>query len=154
MDLLKHYVRLHLTGASAAIELFSRGAAMQDEEARAVTQAIRGELFEERESLRGLAQRIGASEPRLPELAVKVGERLGRLKPNGSLVHRTALTDVIDLEAMHDAVSGKVAGWYALQQVTDARVDRSEVDRLLQQGLDQLERLRVLHQAAARRAFA
>ena len=154
MDFLKHYVRIHLTGAAAGIELFSRGTGLQDDEARKVTHQIRQELFEERAFLRGLAEGIGASDPRLPALAAQVGEKLGRLKPNGSLVHRTALTDVVDLEAMHDAVSGKVAGWYALLQVDDRRVDKAEVERLLQQGLDQVERLRVVHQASARRAFA
>lgn len=154
MDFLKHYVRIHLTGAAAGIELFSRGTGLQDEEARKVTHQIRQELFEERSYLRQLATSIGASEPHLPALTAKVSEKLGRFKPNGSLVHRTELTDVIDLETMHDAVSGKVAGWYALLQVDDKRVDKTEVERLLQQGLDQVERLRVVHQAAARRAFA
>ncbi len=153
MDLLAHYVRIHLTGASAGIELFSRGPGLDDPKARQITADIRGELFEERSWLRGFAREIGASEPLLVETVAKIGERVGRLKPNGSLLHRTPLTDVIDLETMHDAVSGKVAGWEALLQFDDPRADKAELERLLAQGHSQLERLRDRHRAAAKRAW-
>ncbi|KQY59808.1 hypothetical protein ASD11_09785 [Aeromicrobium sp. Root495] len=154
MDLLKHYVRLHLTAMSAGIDLFGRSEGIEDEEARKLATDVRHQLVEQREALRLVARRIGASEPRLPALAARAGERLGRLKPNGSLVHRTPLTDVVDLEAMHDVACGLVAGWSALQEVDDPRVDRDKVRRLLAQGQDQVERLRDVHRTAARRAFA
>ena len=154
MDHLAHYVRIHLTGAAAGIELFGRGENLHDPEARRGVRAIRQELVEERTWLLDLVERLGASDPTVPSLVAQVGEKIGRLKPNGSLVHRTALTDVVDLEAMHDAVSGKVAGWRALLQVDDPRVDTEDVERLLAQGLRQLETLSAAHEEAARRAFA
>ncbi len=154
MDLLAHYVRIHLTGAAAGIELFGRGADLHDPQARAATARIREELVEERAWLRSLVERLGSTEPTLTQVVAKVGERLGRLKPNGDLLHRTALTDVIDLETMHDAVSGKVAGWEALLELEDPRADRGDLERLHAQGLRQIAELKELHQAAARRAWA
>ncbi len=153
MDLLAHYVRIHLTGAAAGIELFGRGSNLWSPEARQVTAGIRGELYEERSWLRSFVKDIGSSEPTLTELAAKVGERVGRLKPNGKLLSRTPLTDVIDLESMHDAVSGKVAGWEALLQLDDDRADHAELERLLAQGHSQIDRLREQHRAAAARAW-
>jgi hypothetical protein len=154
MDLLAHYVRIHLTGAAAGIELFGRGSSLADATARETVAAIREELFGERDWLRGLAERLGTGEPTLARPLALVGERVGRLKPNGDLLHRTPLTDVVDLEAMHDAVSGKIAGWRALRQADDLRVPRSEVSGLLEQALRQRDDLSVLHEAAARRAFS
>ena len=154
MDLLAHYVRIHLTGAAAGIELFGRGADLDDPQARATTARIREELFEERAWLRSLVERLGSTEPTLTQVVAKVGERLGRLKPNGDLLRRTALTDVIDLEAMHDAVSGKVAGWEALLELEDPRADRGDRERLHDQGVRQIRDLKAHHQAAARRAWA
>lgn len=154
MDLLAHYVRIHLTGAAAGIELFGRGADLHDPQARATTARIREELFEEREWLRGLVERLGSTEPTLTQVVAKVGERVSRLKPNGDLLQRTELTDVIDLEAMHDAVSGKVAGWEALLELEDSRVDRAGLERLHAQGLRQIQDLKEHHRAAARRAWA
>lgn len=154
MDLLAHYVRIHLTGAAAGLELFGRGADLHDPQARTTTARIRGELVEERAWLRGLVERLGSTEPTLTQIVAKVGERVGRLKPNGDLLRRTALTDVIDLEAMHDAVSGKVAGWEALLELEDPRADRGDLERLHDQGLRQIQDLKELHRAAARRAWA
>ena len=154
MDLLAHYVRIHLTGAAAGIELFGRGTDLYDPEAQATTARIREELVEERAWLRDLVERLGSTEPTLTQIVAKVGERLGRLKPNGDLVRRTALTDVIDLETMYDAVSGKVAGWEALLELEDPRADRGDLERLHDQGLRQIRDLKELHRAAARRAWA
>lgn len=154
MDLLAHYVRIHLTGAAAGIELFGRGTDLHDPQARATTARIRDELLEERAWLRGLVERLGSTEPTLTQVVAKVGEHVGRLKPNGDLLRRTELTDVIDLEAMHDAVSGKVAGWEALLELQDSRVDRDELTRLHAQGLRQIADLKEHHRAAARRAWA
>ncbi|GAA1748832.1 hypothetical protein GCM10009710_31100 [Aeromicrobium alkaliterrae] len=153
MDLLAHYVRIHLTGAAAGIELFGRGSDLDDEDARQVAADIREELREERTWLLAFADTIDAAEPVVAETVAKIGEKVGRLKPNGDLLHRTPLTDVIDLETMHDAVSGKVAGWEALLQLDDEQVDRADLERLLAQGHSQLDRLRTLHRSAARRAW-
>ncbi|MCK5892392.1 MAG: hypothetical protein P1U38_14960 [Aeromicrobium sp.] len=154
MDLLAHYVRIHLTGAAAGLELFGRGADLHDPEARATTARIRHELVEERDWLRGLVKRLGSTEPTLAQVTAKLGERLGRLKPNGHLLHRTPLTDVIDLESMHDALSGKVAGWKALLEVEGLEEERDALERLLAQGQRQIEQVTDLHRVAARRAWS
>ncbi len=151
MDLLAHHLRIHLTGAAAGIELFGRGENLWDRDAREVVGRIRRELVEERRSLVDMVEALGSSDPALIATVARIGERVGRLKPNGDLLRRTPLTDVVDLEAMHDAVAGKVAGWRAM--LHSPRLDRPELQRLLDQGLRQLDELSALHERAAERAF-
>lgn len=149
MDLLAHHVRLHLVGAAAGIALFGRELA--DADARRETGRIRRELVAERRELVAIAESIGASDPILPSFGATVGERLGRLKPNGRLLHRTPLTDVVDLEAMRDAVAGKIGGWEAMLQ--SSRIDHEVLNRLLGQARRQHDTLGELHAQAASRAF-
>jgi hypothetical protein len=155
MDALGHYLRIHLTGSAGGIELFSRGEAMPDSTARETVLGIRDELVQEREQLLAMASRVGASPAPLAAVAAKVGERIGRLKPNGDLLHRTPLTDVVDLETMLVAVAGKIAGWQSLIAVADKhdglRLD--ELTALLEQARRQHEQLAGLHAAAAARAL-
>jgi len=151
MNLLARHVRIHLTGAAAGIELFGRGKQLWDAEARATVAAIRGDLGEERRELVRIAEDLGSSDPVAFSVAVRVGERLGRLKPNGNLLHRTPLTDVADLEAMRDAVAGKIGGWEALLHAP--QIDHHLVQRLLDQGQRQLDQLSQLHSRASHRAF-
>ncbi len=151
MDALGHYVRLHLTGSSAGIELFSRGSAFPDPEAREVVGRIRDELVDERRRLLAIAKRHGIRPAPFSAIVVKVGERVGRLKPNGDLVHRTPLTDVVDLETMRVAVAGKIAGWEAMLTV-DA-LPEAELEDLLAQARRQHDDLSTLHRDAAARAL-
>lgn len=151
MDLLAHHVRIHLTGAAAGIELFGRGRQLWDAEARATVADIRRELVAERRALVRIVEDLGSSDPVIVSTAVRVGERLGRLKPNGDLLRRTPLTDVVDLEAMRDAVAGKIAGWEAMRH--SLRLDRQLVEGLLDQARRQHDQLSELHDRASRRAF-
>lgn len=155
MDALGHYLRIHLTGSAGGIELFSRGSGMPDEEARRVVLGIRDELVEEREQLLSIAHRVGARPAPLAAVAAKVGERIGRLKPNGHLLSRTPLTDLIDLEAMRVAVAGKTAGWEALLSVVDQHdgLPLDELTALHEQALRQTEQLAELHSRAAARSL-
>lgn len=156
MDALGHYLRIHLTGSAGGIELFSRGERMADAHARTVLRDIRGELIVERHQQLRMARRTGVRPAPLFALGARVGEKVSRLKPNGDPVRRTPLSDLIDLEAMRTAVSGKVAGWEALLCVADHHegLDRDELTALARQSQRQLEQLSALHTAAAARALS
>lgn len=155
-DQLGHYLRIHLIGASAGIELFGRGESFPDQQTRETLRAIRAELHDERSWLLRFADSLGHRRAPLVELAVKAGERVGRLKPNGHLTQRTPLTDVVDLEAMLTAVRGKRAGWESLLACADSlgagTVD--ELRSLRDQADRQIDQLDALHAAAAHAAFA
>lgn len=155
MSNLDHYLRIHLTGSAGGIELFSRGQKFHDPATTSILEGIRGELVQERTQLLAMADRLGARPAPLAAVAAAVGERIGRLKPNGNPLRRTPLTDLIDLEAMRVALSGKTAGWEALLAVVDRHdgLRREEIAGLHEQALRQLDQVSTLHAAAAAKAL-
>jgi len=84
-----------------------------------------------------------------------LGEKIGRVKPNGSLFRRTALTGVVELEAMHLGVEGKEAGWRLLRALAtrDACLQPVEFDRLIDRAVRQKRTLDELRRQAASSAF-
>ncbi len=153
---IAHHVHTHLAGSAAGIDLFDRSAGAQlDPEIGTVLRDIHGELLDERRRLRRMALDLGVGESRVMTLAARAGERVGRLKPNGSVTRRTDLTDLVELEAMRTAVAGKRAGWQALLAVADHHtcLDREELQRLIAQAEDQQSRLADVHTRAAARAL-
>jgi len=156
MEAIAYYVHVHLAGAAAGIDLFGRsGRAQTDREIGDVVLQIREQLIDERRSLRAMADRLQVGESSLLTWSARAAERVGRLKPNGDLLRRTPLTDLVELEAMRDAVAGKIAGWQALLAVADdyAGLDRAELDVLLDQGEEQHRRLTDAHAVVAARVL-
>jgi len=157
MRVIAHYLHTHLAGAAAGIDLFGRsGAAQLDDEIGDIVLQLREQLVDERRALLRMAERLGVGESTVLTTVARAGERIGRLKPNGDLLRRTPLTDLVELEAMLVAVGGKIAGWQALLSVADAHdgLDRAELDMLLDQGEDQQRRLAEAHAMVATRVLA
>ncbi|MGW2089753.1 hypothetical protein [Streptomyces sp. NPDC001880] len=79
------------------------------------------------------------------------GERIARLKLNGTLTRRSPLSDLIELEGMRMGVEGKTALWQALRAITDnePRLDPEDLDRLIQRAAEQTHTLNRWHQAAS-----
>lgn len=153
---LRSYVQTHLTGSEGGSRLFERAARDQTVSAtRAELAGMAEEVVEEREWMRSTLGALGGSERSVLHLAAIVGERLGRLVPNGSLTERTAMTDLTELEALRTAVSGKLAGFEALLQVAEHHpaLDRDAILRFRDRSVSQLERLAPLHHEAAARAL-
>lgn len=82
-------------------------------------------------------------------LVLQLGERMGRLKPNGRVIRRSPLSDLIEIEALSDAINAKRAGWYALASARLAPSQTSQVAELIDRADDQLARLRPLHATLA-----
>ncbi|HEY5788534.1 MAG TPA: hypothetical protein VIT65_27555 [Microlunatus sp.] len=74
------------------------------------------------------------------------------MKPNGRILRRSPLSDLIEIEALLDAVSAKRAGWYALAAV-HLPADATHVDGLISRADDQLEGLRSIHATLAARVL-
>lgn len=155
MSHLARYLRTHLAGSTGGIDLFDRAARGLPEPAASAARRIRGELVEERDALRAMMAALDVHENPLFNTMVRVGERLGRLKPNGDLLHRTSMTDLVELETMIVALSGKLAGWESLLAIVDdePRLSRPELEGLAQQAHEQRETVRELHATAAKRAL-
>lgn len=155
--LLAVYLRDHLTGATAGLELFERAArARRGTPAGDDLARLAQEIGEDRETYKALMATLGVHVS-LPKVALAwVGEKVARLKSNGRLVRRSPLSDLVELEVMYLGVAGKEAGWHTLRIVaeSDHRLDVDRLDELVARARRQLETLERLRQEEARRLFA
>lgn len=155
--LLGVYLNNHLTGANGGVDLFRRAAEQHrgtdvgDELAQ-----LAEEVREDRAALRRVMRRLGVEENRPMTLLGKVGERVGRFKPNGFVVRRSPLSDVVELEALRVAVAGRTAGWQLLLVVAgdDAQLDRDEVEGRVRLAEEHAARLARLHLSMAEEQLA
>jgi hypothetical protein len=147
--LLGIYLNDHLAGATAGLELAKRLAgALHDTPAATELKRLADDITEERQSLIAMTRKLGFPVRRYKIYGAWLGEKAGRAKPNGRLIRRSPLSDVVELEAMRLGVIGKSAAWQTLRTLADRdqRLDKAELDRLLDQAKAQertLEQLRV-----------
>ena len=149
------YLRNHYAGAQAGQALFRRAERNQrDRPYGAELTGLRADVEEDARALRQVMRAEGVSPDRPQGLLFQLGERVGRLKPNGSLLRRSPLSDLIEVEAMWDAVRAKAAGWQALSTLPASRW-RDEVDprHYYDRAMNQAERLGTIHRTVATRLF-
>jgi hypothetical protein len=154
-DLLGIYLNDHLAGASAGLELARRAARSQGRD-RAALREIADEIAEDREELRTIMTTLGVPVRRYKEVAGWAMEKVGRLKPNGRILSRSPLSDVLEVEALRLAVEGKAAGWLLLRRFAeqDGRLDPAQLDRLINRAARQAEVLEDLRVKSAQQTFA
>lgn len=143
------YLRTHEAAAQGGVDLVRRAA--QAQEGRAWGPEL-GVLAEEVGDDQGaLLRQMRAWRVRPDPLAavgVALGERLGRLKPNGRVVRRSPLSDLIEVEGALDAVQAKRAGWQALRAASTPPLV-VDLDELVRRAEDQTTRLRSMHARVA-----
>ncbi|UXY23965.1 hypothetical protein N8I84_38630 [Streptomyces cynarae] len=158
IDLLGIYLNDHLAGSTVGnrrIHYMVR--ALRDSPLAEALRPIAGELAQDRASLLDIMSLLGVPARRYKILAAETAERAGRLKPNGRLVRRSPLTSVVELEFLQLGVEGKAAGWRMLRRLaeSDGRLDRQQLDELIERARRQLralEELRLQHAEKALRA--
>ena len=156
-DFLHSYLRTHEAGARAGSDLFHRAARNQRQKPYAdALRQIAVEVEQDLGALRQLMRSLGTTPNPLLGGAAQLAERLGRLKPNGQLVRRSPLSDLVEVEACLNAVGAKRAGWQALSAAgIQARVELPggsqpvTVETLLGRAEDQIDRLRGIHAIVA-----
>ena len=151
--LLATYLNDHLAGATGGLELFRHAAGAQHSpQLERITQ----EIAEDRQSLLAILRALDVPVDRLKVAAGWVGEKAMRLKPNGSLLHRSPLDAVVELESMTLGVQGKAAGWRVLRALADTEpaLDGVALDRLIERADRQVSELEQLRMAAALAALA
>src|SRR4051794_32297540 len=97
---------------------------------------------------------LDVGEDHLKTIAARVGERIGRLKPNGNLLSYSPLSRVVELEGLALGVTGKQGLWRALRVVGGARpapVGLAALERRAKRQRDGIEKHRL---EAARLAWA
>ena len=75
--------------------------------------------------------RLDVSEDRIKATLFWVGEKVGRLKPNGELLQFSPLSRVVELEGLLTGVSGKLSLWRTLLELApqDDRLDEGDAGR-------------------------
>jgi hypothetical protein len=153
---LSVYLNDHLAAATGGVELFRRATASRTGPLGADLAQLRDEAVADRDSLKSLLTRLEVRE-NVPLTALGwLGEKVGRLKPNGYVVRRSPLADVIELEALRLVTYGKLSCWQVLLDVAahDDRVPAAELTRLVARAEKQLARLEALHLRTARDRLA
>ncbi len=152
--LLTIYLNDHLAGATGGVELARRMAVWCPVPGQQATlERLADDIAQDRRALVDLMAVLG-----LPVRRYKLGvawaaEKAARLKLNGSLLSRSPLSNLEELEMLRLGVEGKAAGWRTLRELaaTDRRLNPDTFDELMARAKEQasaLEELRV--QAAAR----
>ena len=77
-------------------------------------------------------------------------EKVGRLKLNGRWLSYSPLSRLMELEVLLLGVTGKLALWRALLQLTpdEPRLDRGELERLIERAAGQLQEVEALRERA------
>ena len=155
-DYLSTYLQDHRAGAEAGSDLARRmceenqGTQYED-----FLGHIAAEIEEDIEVLEQIMDRFDVSRG-LKAAVAKVGEKLGRMKPNNQLTGYSPLSRVLEFEGLRSGVQGKLSLWDALMEIApfEDRIDAEEIARLIARAEAQLKGLRVHHRLAAREAFA
>lgn len=155
--LLSIYLNDHLAGATGGVELAKRLAANFKRSPHG--QALRdiaSEVEQDRNSLLEIMRLLDVPVNRFKVGAGWLGEKVGRLKPNGHLLHRSPLSGLVELEAMYLGVQGKAAGWRVLRAESDKHrsLDRDDFDELITRASRQEQTLETIRRDVAERAFA
>jgi hypothetical protein len=154
--LLTVYLQDHHAGGTIGVALFHRAAqSHRDPGAQAELKTLAHEVVADHNELLGIMAAVGTGPNRLKDCAGWLLEKAGRLKPNGQLIRRSPLSDLVELEALATALNGKAAGWRVLRDIAgrDSRLDPDQLDRLIALADNQMSRLEKLHIDAARAVF-
>lgn len=154
--LLALYLNDHLAGATGGTALAERLARNhRGTDLERPTADLADQVAADRTALLQIMRSLGVRARRLKSAVAVLAERVGRLKLNGTLVRRSPLSSVVEFEAMHLGVEGKIDGWQALRQMADreSRLDANQLDELLGRARQQSDGLQKLRLRAATTAF-
>lgn len=153
--LLSIYLNDHLAGSAAGVELARRTRASNRDEPEfgAPLAEVCAEIEADRETLRELMDRLGVHRDPLKPVAARIGEKLGRLKPNGQVRGYSPLSRVVELEGLTLGITGKMQLWRALERSLDS-VEGFDFEQLAERAQAQRTTVEQLRLRAAALAFA
>ncbi|MER8186123.1 hypothetical protein [Kitasatospora sp. NPDC094015] len=146
------YLNDHLTGAYGGAALARRMADAHAAGSRAADlRTLAEQVAEDRDELVRIMAGLGVPVRHYRTWLGVAAERFGRLKPNGTLLRRAPLSDLVELEAMRTGVEGKAALWHALRAVADQdpRLEPAALDRLERRAADQAATLDGWHRSVS-----
>jgi len=153
---LRIYLNDHLAGAAGGTALAARiaRAHRSDVGERELAQ-LAADVGEDRQALLEIMGQLGVARTYYKESVAAIAERVGRLKLNGSVVRRSPLSSVVELETMGLGVTGKLAGWRTLRELaeSDSRLDKARLNTLIGRAEKQQALLEELRARAVRQAL-
>jgi hypothetical protein len=152
--LLATYLNDHAAGSTAGAELSRRAAGANDgSELGVVLARLAAEIEEDRATLDSVMDAVGVGHDRAKQAAAWVGEKVGRLKPNGQLTGYSPLSRVIELEGLSLGVEGKRLLWVSLETIADPRLAAFDFAALAERAARQREEIEPVRRAAVATAF-
>jgi hypothetical protein len=144
------YLRDHHAAGVAGTRLARRVAHAQTttRDLRRVATEIEQDLI----ALEGIMRRLGVEPDRTKDALARIGERLGRLKPNGRLRERSPLSDILELETLLVGITGKQALWRSLRACSS--VPTEDLERLVERAESQRRIVEEARLHAVGRAFS
>ncbi|MFD4005825.1 transaldolase [Streptomyces rubiginosohelvolus] len=154
--LLAIYLNDHYAGATGGLELFRRAAKATPNSADGAALAdLAKQVEEDRDALARIMTDLGVTTSQ-PKVAMGwLAEKAGRLKPNGHILSRSPLSDLLETESMLLGVLGKTACWRTLRILaeSDERLSADRLDTLLERAEQQSDTLEELRSAAVSRTL-
>lgn len=153
--LLGVYLNDHLAGAVGGAERMRRTAdALARTPVGADLDRVATEVAQEREEVRALIEALGFQQARPKQVATWVAERLARLVSNGRMLRHSPLTDLLEVEILRGAVTGKLGLWQTLRDLTPAPgLDAGRCQQLVDRSLAQIATLDLVHEHIRVRAL-
>jgi hypothetical protein len=155
-ELLGVYVNDHLASATGGIELVCRMLGVhRGSRWQQPLEQLLGELRDEKSSLLGMARTLGVPVRQYKQLGVWLAEKVTRAKLNGRLLSRSPLSDLVEFEFLASGVRAKRSGFETLRirAEVDDRLDRAELDRLIDQAHRQYQWLTAARRDVAAEVF-
>ncbi len=154
-DLVAIYLEDHRAGAAGGVALSRRIADRYgDEPGFESVVSLADDIRDDERSLDAIRAGTGADGGCVKRLAAVIGERLARLKLNGTVVRPSPLSRVIELEALTIGVVGKRSGWLGLRAFAGGpELVGVDLDELVRRADAQIEELERLHTLASELAF-
>jgi hypothetical protein len=153
-NLLAIYLNDHLAGSTVGVELARR--ARGSNEGTPLGEfltTLTVEIEEDRDTLGDVMEAVGAGRDRLKVTGAWAGEKLGRLKLNGSLLGYSPLSRVVELEGLRLGVEGKACLWRMLRELADPRLAGFDFDALIARAERQRDELELRRLEAGRLAL-
>ena len=109
------------------------------------------EIHQDLAALEAIMRNLGVERDGMKDAVARIGERLGRVKPNGRLRGRSPLSDLEELETLLVGITGKRALWLSLRASSAA--PRESLDRLVERAERQRTAVEEARLQAVRRVF-
>jgi hypothetical protein len=148
-ELLGIYLNDHLAGSIGGVETArrARGSNEGNEFGEPLSRLCE-EIESDRETLETVMKELGVTRSRIKPAIGWLGEKLGRLKPNGQLRGYSPLSRVVELEFLLLGITGKLRLWHLLDELV-GEDSSADFKALVARAEDQRSRAEALQARAA-----